>query len=113
MVVTPAGSSATDDFPRLNTVTLCPAATASQTEVSDIWPVPPTNRTLSATDLLLQISFIGIETDMDQHPVQDRVEHRQCCGICSKLIFPVRWCDALGLDVGNSEHKRLEPTTSA
>jgi hypothetical protein len=61
----------------------------------------PTNRTLSATDLLLQISFIGIETDTDQHPVQDRVEYRQCCGICSKLIFAVRWCDALGLDVGN------------
>jgi len=85
--------------PPERTVTLCPAATASQTEVSDIWPVPPTNRTLSATDLLLQISFIGIETDTDQHPVQDRVEHRQCCGICSKLIFAVRWCDALGLEL--------------
>jgi hypothetical protein len=60
-----------DDFPRLNTVTLCPAATASRTDVSDIWPLPPTNRMLNATDLLLQISFVfGIETDTGQDPDQ-------------------------------------------
>src|ERR1700758_2834578 len=47
-----------DDFPRLNTVTLCPAATASRTDVSDIWPLPPTNSTLNATDLLLLVSFV-------------------------------------------------------
>src|ERR1700733_7291122 len=58
ILVTSAGISAMDDFPRLNTVTLCPAATASRTDVSDIWPLPPTNRTLNATDLLLLISFV-------------------------------------------------------
>jgi hypothetical protein len=32
--------------------------TAPQTDVSDIWPLPPTNRMLNATDLLLLISFV-------------------------------------------------------
>jgi hypothetical protein len=44
--VTPAGSAASR-WPRLNTETLCPAATASSTQGSEICPVPPTNSTLS------------------------------------------------------------------
>src|SRR6185312_3386372 len=43
-------------WPRLKTVTLWPAARARSTQGSEIWPVPPTNRTLSAM-MILQCSL--------------------------------------------------------
>jgi hypothetical protein len=60
-----------DDFPRLNTVTLCPAATASRTDVSE-YLAATSDEQDAQRHRSLAPNFIcfGVETDTGQDPDQ-------------------------------------------